>query len=166
MQQQGNDQTADKTAERRPGKGQHDHHRAQTLRRVIAGQRDGSGKSAGNASAGEEARPRQEAERGGNGAGQRGDAEERHADHQQRLAPEPVADRSREKGTGHDADIRPQKGQRERRRRDMPGMGQRRHRPADRADIVAVAHLNEAADHHDADLQAAEPLVFQRVLDR
>ena len=48
----------------------------------------------------------------------------------------------------------------------MPGMGQRRHRRADRTNIVAVAHLDEGADYRDADLQGAEPLVFQRVLGR
>jgi hypothetical protein len=94
------------------------------------------------------------------------EAKEREADQQQRLAPKAVADRAREQGARHHPDIRPQKGQRERRRRYLPGMGQRRHRPADRADVVAVAHLDEAADHRNADLQGAEPLIFQRMLGR
>ena len=166
VQQQGDDLAADKTADRRPGEAQHDHHRAQALRRVVAGQRHRSGKPAGDASAGEEARSREEAERGGKGAGQRGETEERQADQQQRLAPAPVADRAGGESARHDADVRPQKGQREGRWRHMPGMGQGRHRPADRANIVAVAHLNEAADCHDPDLQAAEALVFQRLLGR
>jgi hypothetical protein len=45
-------------------------------------------------------------------------------------------------------------------------MGQRRHRDADRVDVIAVADLHKGAQRCDADLQPAEALVFQRRLDR
>jgi len=165
-QQERDDQTADKAAERRPGEGQHDHHRAQAMRRVIAGQRHRPGESARDSRSGEEARPRQEAKRRGKAARQRGDTEERETDQQQWLTPNAVADGAGGEGACHQADIRPQKGQREPRRCYLPSVGQRRHRPADRTDVVAVAHLNEGADQGDADLQAADPLIFQRVFGR
>ena len=40
-------------------------------------------------------------------------------------------------------------------------MGQGRHHDADRADVVAIADLHQRAQRCDADLQGAEPLVFQ-----
>ncbi len=46
--------------------------------------------------------------------------------------------------------------------RQAPGMGQGRHRDADRIDVVAVADLHQGAQARDPDLQTADPLVFQR----
>ena len=91
---------------------------------------------------------------------QRGDAEDREAGEQQRPAAEAVADRPRRQRADHDADARPQKGRREGRPRQVPGMGQRRHRHADRVDVVAVADLHQRAQRGDPELQAARAAGF------
>jgi hypothetical protein len=44
-------------------------------------------------------------------------------------------------------------------------MRQQRHRPADGIHIETVTHLDQAADHGNPDLQAAEPLILQHMFD-
>ena len=163
-QQLGHDQAADKAADRRPGEGHHNHRCTQTLRCVVAGQRCSSGKRAGDTEPGEETQRAQHAERPRERARQRGQAEDCDAGEQERLAPKAVTDRPRGEGADQDAEIGPQEGQRKGRRRQVPSMGQGRHSPADRTDIVPVAHLDQGAERRDADLQTADLLVLERRL--
>jgi hypothetical protein len=105
MQQKGHHHAADETPERCTGERQHDDHRAQSLRCIIAGQRNGSGETAGDADAGEKARSSQEGQGSGGSTRERGNAEQQHTEHQQWLAAEAVADRPGKQGAGHDANI-------------------------------------------------------------
>ena len=54
----------------------------------------------------------------------------------------------------------------EHRWRQVPGLDQRRHRPGDRIEVVAVADLHQRAQCHDTKLQPADPLVLERGLGR
>src|SRR5947199_250625 len=79
-----------------------------------------------------------------------------------RFAADAVADRRRREGAYHDADARPEEGLREARPGELPGVGQRMHRDADRVDVIAVADLHQGAQRRDADLQPADPRVLKR----
>ena len=165
-QQQGHDLPADKPADRGSREGCHDHRRAQPVRRIVAGQGGRARKCAADPEPGEEPQHGQHDERRRKGAEQRGDAEDRNAAQQQRLAADPVADRPGREGADQDADARPQERGREGRSRQVPDVGQGRHCPRDRIDVVAVANLDQRAERRDTDLQATDALVFERRLCR
>jgi hypothetical protein len=163
-QQRGHRQAADKAAQRRAGELHHNQRRTQALRRVVAGQRYRPRKRPADTKPGEKPPEAQYGERRSNGAQQRGDAEDRHTGEQQRFAPNAIADRPGREGAHQDTDARPNERRRERRRRQVPDMGEGRDSPAYRTHIVAVAHLDQGADRDDADLQSTDPLVLERSL--
>ena len=119
--------------------------------REIGGQRDRQRNAAAEAEARQEPGRRQLRRRLNKGRDEREDAERRHADDHDRLAPEPIAEQTRDQRAKQEADIARRQRGRERSRRDAPGIDEQGDNIAHGGDVVAFDQQDRCAETRHAE---------------